>query len=403
MIKILLALVLAAQVSWACAAELQFVESVPEETVYGSQLTARPWGVWLEIIRSANKTLDIEQFYIADQPGEVLSPVLDAVKDAARRGVKTRFIVDSVMLKESGKSLPALREAGVSVRVIDFKKKGSGGIQHSKFFVADGKEVFVGSQNFDWRSLKHIHELGIRIKSERAAADFGRIFEGDWAIAGGGSAQKLFSKKYKNAITAANPEEALIESSTFTVKYSLAFSPVGLVPKGFDTELDAMLKIIKAAKKTVRGQVMNYALSEYGSKRWADLDAAFRTAAALGVKVELVFADWTMGGKSDRDIKALSKTDNISVKISVLPQHSSGFIPFSRVEHLKYLVADGETGFVTTSNWGPGYFLTSRGAAVIINGAHGADVLEDIFSRAWNGPYAQPVDPLKDYQPVKRN
>ena len=401
--KTLLALLLIVLAGGLRAAELQIVESVPEETVYGSQVTARPWAVWLEIIRSAKKTLDIEQFYIADKPGEVLEAVLDAVKAAARSGVKVRFIVDSVMVKESGRYLPALREAGVDVRVADFKKNGGGGVQHSKFFVADGREVFVGSQNFDWRSLKHIHELGIRIKSERAAADFGRVFEGDWAIAGGGSAKKVFSKKNKNAVTAAKPEEAVIESSTLTVKYSLAFSPVGLVPKGFDTEIDAMASLIKAAKKTVRGQVMTYALAEHGSKRWADLDEAIRIAAARGVKVELVFADWGMGGKADRDIKALSKTDNIAIKISVLPQHSSGFIPFSRVEHLKYLVADGETGFVSTSNWGPGYFLTSRGAAVVIYGADGALVLEDIFSRAWNGPYAQPVDPLKDYAPVKRN
>ena len=35
-------------------------------------------------------------------------------------------------------------------------------------------------------------------------------------------------------------------------------------------------------------------------------------------------------------------------------EYSGGFIPYSRVEHLKYLVADGEAGFVTTSNRGPG-------------------------------------------------
>ena len=73
------------------------------------------------------------------------------------------------------------------------------------------------------------------------------------------------------------------------------------------------------------------------------------------------------------------------------------------MEHLKYLVIDGETGYVTTSNWGPGYFLTSRGTAVIMKGAAGAAVLEDIFSKTWTGPYAQPVDPLKEYKPVKRN
>ncbi len=398
--KTLLALVLAAQALSLSAAELQFVESVADETVYGSTMTARPQAVWLEMIGAASKTLDIEQFYIADQPGEVLEPVLAAVKDAVKRGVKVRFIVDKVMLKESEKSLPALKEAGVETRVIDFKKAG-GGVQHAKFFIVDGAEVYTGSQNFDWRSLKHIHEVGLRIKSPGAAADFLRVFEGDWALAGGAEPKKMFAKKGKAKITAARPEKATLNGSEVT--YSLAFSPVNFVPNGSDTEITELLKLLSAAKRTIRGQVMNYALAEHGSKRWADLDSAFRKAAARGVKVELVFADWTMGRKGDRDIKALAKTDNIEIKISVLPQHSSGFIPYSRVEHSKYLVIDGETAYVTNSNWGPGYFLTSRGTAVIIKGAAGAAVLEDIFAKTWTGPYAQPVDTLKEYQSVKRN
>ena len=398
--KTLLALVLAANALCLSAAELQFVESAPDETVYGSALAARPQAVWLEMIGAAARTLDIEEFYIADQAGEVLEPVLAAVKDAVKRGVKVRVIVDKVMVKESEKSLPALKEAGVETRVIDFKKAG-GGVQHAKFFIVDGAEVYIGSQNFDWRSLKHIHELGLRIKSPKAASDLARIFEADWALAGGAGPKKMFAKKGKVEITASKPEKASLNGGE--VSYSLSYSPVGFVPKGADTEITELLKMLGAAKKTVRGQVMTYALAEHGSKRWADLDSAFRKAAARGVKVELVFADWAMGGAADRDIKALARTENIEVRISALPQHSSGFVPYSRVEHLKYLVIDGETGYVTTSNWGPGYFLTSRGTAVIMKGAAGAAVLEDIFSKTWTGPYAQPVDPLKEYKPVKRN
>ena len=400
--RTLIALALAAVLSPALrAAELQVVESVPEETVYGSVMTARPWQVWLDIIRGAKKTLDIEQFYIADKEGEVLESVLGEVKEAAKRGVKVRFIVDSVMMKESGKSLPALRDAGVEVRTIDFKKNGAGGIQHAKFFVADKADVFMGSQNFDWRSLKHIHEVGVRLKSARAGADFERIFDGDWKIAGGKKGKGTFGKA-KDAVTAAKPETAVIIADTRTVTYSLAFGPAGFVPKGFDAELDALLALIKNAKTSLRGQVMTYALAEHGSKRWADLDEAFRMAAARGVKVELVFTDWGMGGKADRDIKALAKTDNIAVKISSLPQFSGGFIPFARVEHCKYLVADGSEGYVTTSNWGPGYFLNTRSAAVFLHGAAGAMILEDIFAKTWTGPYVQPVDPLKEYEAVKK-
>ena len=398
--KILLGLFLAGLALPLRAAELQFAESVPDETVYGSTYTVRPQAVWLEMIGASVKTLDIEEFYIADQAGEAMEPVLAAVKAAVKRGVKVRLVVDSAMMGETNKALPALKESGVDARIINFKKVG-GGIQHAKFFIIDGKELYVGSQNFDWRSLTQIHELGLRIKSPKAAADFSRVFEADWAIAGGADPKKTFAKKGKAQVTAAKPEKATLAGAE--VSYSLAFGPKGFVPSGMDIEIAEMIKVIAAAKTTVRGQVMTYSLEEHGSARWAELDSAFRKAAARGVKVELVFADWGMGGKADRDIKALSKTDNITVKISALPQHSRGLIPFARVEHLKYIVADGDTGFITTSNWGPGYFLTTRGAAVIIKGAPAGIVLEDIFSRAWTGPYVLPVDPLKEYQPVKRS
>ncbi|MCM2267335.1 MAG: phospholipase D-like domain-containing protein [Elusimicrobiales bacterium] len=398
--NILFAALLPLMAALAGAADLKLVESVPEDTVYGSTGAARPQAVWPEMINSASRTLDIEQFYIAEKEGEDLTQMLDAIKACVKNGVKVRFIVDSVMMKESAKTVPQLEAAGVQVRVMDFKKAG-GGVQHAKFFIVDGRSVFVGSQNFDWRSLKHIHELGLRIDSQKAASDFQRIFEADWAVAGGADPKKTYAKKSKQEIPASRPEKGVLNYGE--VSYHLAFSPVGAVPAGLDLELPELLKMINGARKTLRGQVMTYALEEHGSKRWADLDTALRKAAARGVQVSLVLADWALGGKADRDIKALSKTPNISIKVSSLPEHRSGFIPYSRVEHCKYLVADGELTYVTTSNWGPGYFLTSRGAAVFIKGAAAAKVAEEIFDKAWNGPYAQPVDPLKAYQPVKRN
>ncbi len=397
--KTLFCALLFSLLSPALAADLTIVESVPAETVYGSTLAARPQAVWPALISSAQRTLDLEQFYVAEQAGEALTPVLDAVKAAAGRGVRVRLLVDSVMMKETAKALPALKAAGVQARVIDFRKAG-GGVQHSKFFVVDGRESFVGSQNFDWRSLAHIHEVGVVIKSTRAAADLERVFEADWAFAGGEPARKAYGGKVRQAVPASSPEKGTLNGGE--VSYHLAFSPAAALPRGMDEELDQLLRLIAGAKKTLHGQVMTYSLQEHGSKRWTDLDKALRKAAARGVKVELVFADWAMGGSSDRDIKALAKTDNISIKISSLPEYSKGFVPYARVEHCKYLVADGKASYITTSNWGPGYFLTTRGVGVFIEGAPAAAVLEDIFSRTWTGPYVQPVDPLKAYQPVKR-
>jgi phosphatidylserine/phosphatidylglycerophosphate/cardiolipin synthase-like enzyme len=358
------------------------------------------------MINGATRTLDFEEFYIADKPGEALEPVLAAIKAAAARGVKVRFIVEKTMMDETSKALPALQEeANIETRVISFGKI-AGGVQHSKFFVADGREVYVGSQNFDWRSLSQIHEIGARIKSERAARDFGEIFAADWALAGGAAPSEVFKSpcdkaKTNKPVSAKNPEEALVRGKS--VIYHLAFSPDGFIPCGFDVELDAMLGLIKNAKKTIHAQVMTYSLHSHGKEtRWEELDKALRAAGHRGVKVELIFADWSMGGKGDEDIKSLAQAENVSVKISVLPQNSRGFFPYSRVDHSKYLVFDGEKAMISTSNWAPDYFLNTRGAALIVEGAAGATPLEDVFQRSWAGPYVSPVDIEKTYAPVKK-
>ena len=54
-------------------------------------------------------------------------------------------------------------------------------LKKPKIFIVDDSEVFIGSQNFDWRALKHIHELGIRISGDRDLIKiYSDIFNEDW-------------------------------------------------------------------------------------------------------------------------------------------------------------------------------------------------------------------------------
>lgn len=385
----------------AASAELTLVQTVPEETVYGSEAASPASGTWLEMIDGASATLDIEQFYIAHRPGEPLEAVLEAVKRAAARGVKVRIIVDKVMMGESAgplKELAALEN--IEGRVIDYRK-AFGGVQHAKFFIVDGREVFVGSQNFDWRALRHIHELGLRIKSERAARTFAVIFEEDWAIAGGAAPSKRFKKTDFLPVTRKKPEAASFRGEP--VSYSLAFSPERSAPSSYDSEIKELLRMIKKARRGFSAQVMSYAIKDYDGTLWFELDKALRAAGRRGVRVRLIFADWTMGKKDDAYIKSLAAAKNVEIKISSLPEHSGGFVPFSRVEHCKYAVADGEASYLSTSNWGKSYFYGSRDAAVFVRGAAAAKALGDIFEAAWSGPYAEPVDQERKYKAVKRS
>jgi phosphatidylserine/phosphatidylglycerophosphate/cardiolipin synthase-like enzyme len=93
---------------------------------------------------------------------------------------------------------------------------------------------------------------------------------------------------------------------------------------------------------------------------------------------------------------------NIEIKFSNIPEYSGGFIPYSRVQHCKYFIADSDISWVSTSNWERGYFYESRNATMIIQSKKVNSALEEVFSRVWNSTLVEKVETDKIYQSVKR-
>src|SRR5712691_11054456 len=89
------ALSLAASPSPPPAVEL--VESVPVESELGNPALPAARQVWVEMIRGARRSLDCEQFYLSTSPGESMDAVVEAIGDAARRGVRVRLVLDAGM------------------------------------------------------------------------------------------------------------------------------------------------------------------------------------------------------------------------------------------------------------------------------------------------------------------
>src|SRR5262252_5179435 len=105
------------------APPLVLVESRPLETSLGDPSLPATAGVWLEMIGAARTTLDLEEYYLSERPGEALSPVLEAIGAAAARGVRVRLLLDSRMHRTY--PLPAdslARIPNVSVRVVDYQR-----------------------------------------------------------------------------------------------------------------------------------------------------------------------------------------------------------------------------------------------------------------------------------------
>jgi phosphatidylserine/phosphatidylglycerophosphate/cardiolipin synthase-like enzyme len=213
--------------------DFEIVESVPDASIYGESGVRRTQAVWLEMIRGATSSIDIAAFYIADKPGGPLAPVLDALVERARAGVKVRILVDQTFLKDNQESVDRFRVLpGFEIRVLPVKTL-TGGVLHAKYMVVDDTNVFVGSQNWDWRALNEIHEIGARIRNRRFAQTFDATFDFDWQLAGDPATPRRQNATAASLafapVTATDPELLRVPGDGPLVSFP-AFSPASLMP-----------------------------------------------------------------------------------------------------------------------------------------------------------------------------
>ncbi|HTX17390.1 MAG TPA: phospholipase D-like domain-containing protein [Bacteroidota bacterium] len=385
---------LAAQVS--PQADIEIVESTPIGTRLDNPDIRNAQEVWLQLIGSAKHSLDFEEYYVSNEPGKMLEPVLAAIYAAADRGVKVRLIADSRMYKTYPASIDSLGEhRNIETRLINFGAI-AGGIQHSKYFIVDRKEVFVGSQNFDWRSLEHIHELGLRVNNREVAEVFGDVFDLDWSLASdtakGSKATLVQHKVYPTPIriSEGDGKVALITPS---------YSPAGYIPDSLLWDEKAITDLISKARRSLTLQFLSYSPRVWGGGTYTVIDDAIRSAAGRGVRVRMIVADWEKGSASVANLKTLSALPNIEVAFSDIPEWSGGYISFARVEHCKYIVADDSLFWLGTANCEKSYFYGTRNLGIVGASPFLAGRLAGIFDKSWNSPYKELISPNGTYKP----
>lgn len=389
----------------AATPDFQIVESVPEATIYGEPGVPRTQQVWLQMIRSAQQRIDIAAFYIADKPGGPLSPVLDALVARAKAGVKVRILIDQTFLKDNQDNMPSLRNVpNIEIRVLPVDTL-TGGVLHAKYMVVDGASVFVGSQNWDWRALDQIHEIGARISNARFAQTFDATFDFDWQLAEKPDLPKAdwMAMEPPSFAPVTTQDPVVLDAGSSTLTAFPAFSPPALMPHWITPEQPALVHMIEGAQHVLRLQVMTLsAIRHYGPKGWwPEIDTVLRDAAARGVQVRIIVADWALHEPMQSYLKSLAALPGITVKFSHLPPSPQGFIPYARVEHAKYAVADSNSVYIGTGNWEWSYFNTTVDASVFVHGAGPAQTLAAIFDRDWNGPYVTAIDPGQHYAPPR--
>jgi phosphatidylserine/phosphatidylglycerophosphate/cardiolipin synthase-like enzyme len=377
----------------ASQVEVQVVTSIPIETKLSHFGTADAAEFWVDMIARATNTIDMAHFYLSTNENEPLEPIITELLKAADRGVKIRVLVGRAVNKSMAERTEAVMKrlkgkSNIQLTTFDWRKL-TGGILHAKYFIIDNREIFVGSQNFDWRSLKHIHETGLHIKGVNQAMALRALFEADWQFNNGDK------EAYKKMLTW-KPVTAM--AGTFVVA-----SPQKFNPPGIKNALDILVGLIDGAKKKITVQLLNYHVDIYkSSEKFIVIDESLRRAAKRGVKVQLLVSDWNKGKPGVNGLKELVKVPNIEVKFATIPSYSKAFIPYARVIHSKVMCIDGIISWVGNSNWGDRYFYQSRNIEVVTHVPEVAVKLGHLFTELWNSEYTYVVDPAKEYAVPRR-
>jgi phosphatidylserine/phosphatidylglycerophosphate/cardiolipin synthase-like enzyme len=278
--------------------------------------------------------------------------------------------------------------ASIDVRPLDLRSL-TGGVLHAKMMLIDGDDAFVGSQNFDWRALEHIQELGLRISDARLVLPLVDLFEKDWALAGG-----------EVATPAAADYELPLRGDGWSIRPVM--SPRGQLVDESLWDLPRLIEAIDGAKTQLRLQMLSYRTTSRDGSYWDELDAALRRASARGVDLRLIFSNWSTSRGSIETLQSLQTLPNIEVRITTIPEWSGGFIPFARVSHSKYLVIDEAVLWIGTSNGSRGYFYDSRNVGFLIESKSLAQRLIAYFQHTWESAYAETVDPCAQYTAPRR-
>ena len=367
----------------------ELVHTVPVDTTLGTDDLREPGPVWIELFDGARSRIDIGQFYAADHPGSVMDRVIERLEAAGKRGVKIRFLLEEKGLRLSdAATLQRLRAIpNLTFRVLPYAQV-SGGIIHAKYMIVDGQQAFVGSQNFDWRSLEHIHETGLRISDATVVGQVQAIFDQDW------QAQQALAEHRTVPLPATGQLPA--RTGNYLVASPQRYNPPGVG----DSQLE-LPRLLAEAKKEIRVQLLDYAPLSYGPDNtrpyYAVIDNALRAAAARGVAIKLMVSDWNTDALELPYLKSLAVLPNVQVKIVTLPQAKEGFIPYARVIHSKTLEIDGQVAWAGTSNWLGGYLDNSRNLEVVMRNEAMASRVGDLHRQLWDGPYARALNATDEY------
>ncbi len=148
----------------------------------------------VQLINNARNEVVIVSAYLIPTP-----PVTAVLRDAAERGVTVRILTNSINSNNHVSAYAAYRNhvselLSFGTQVHELRVQGQGRSRyilppisqkklglHAKYMIVDGRRVFVGSSNFDPRSLRINTEIGLVVESRALSQRLLTLTEPDFA------------------------------------------------------------------------------------------------------------------------------------------------------------------------------------------------------------------------------
>ncbi|UCC66618.1 MAG: phosphatidylserine/phosphatidylglycerophosphate/cardiolipin synthase family protein [Deltaproteobacteria bacterium] len=324
----------------------------------------------LAAIEGAKKRISMEMYII--RMDSVGRRFVEALSNAAKRGVKVRFLYDALGSRTIGDGdLEALYAAGAEFRVfnpfINWTLVRLNNRNHRKILVVDGRIAFLGGLNlaedYDGDGTNGWRDSAIMVEGP-AALEAERIFEVSWILGGWGFLGKdlpiVGLYHFKGAI-----DDTLLwlfgQRGTFCIPEHAAIgngaSPVRVVSSAPDRIsspiLDMYLLAVNSARKFI--SITN----GYFTPPWV-LRRALVNAAKRGVRVRLI-----LQGPTD----VPTARTKIVGYYGALLKHGVEIYEWTRsVLHAKTMVVDGIWATVGSANLNRrGFFLNYEANVAVIN------------------------------------
>uniref|UniRef100_H0X0H7 spleen exonuclease n=1 Tax=Otolemur garnettii TaxID=30611 RepID=H0X0H7_OTOGA len=401
--------------------QLVLVESIPQDlpSAAGSP-SAQPLAqAWLQLLDTAQESVHVASYYwsltgpdigVNDSSSQLGEALLQKLQQLLDRNISMAVATSDPTLARESTDLEVLAARGAQVRRVHLGRL-TRGVLHSKFWVVDGRHVYVGSANMDWRSLTQVKELGAIIYNcSHLAQDLEKTFQTYWVLGVPHAVlPKTWPRNFSSHINRFQPLRGLFDGVP-TMAYFSA-SPPALCPRGRTRDLDALLAVMEAAQEFIYASVMDYFPTTrftHPARYWPVLDNALRAAAfSRGVHVRLLVSCWLNTDPTMfpylRSLQALSNPSanvSVDVKVFIVPVGNHSNIPFSRVSHSKFMVTE-EAAYIGTSNWSEDYFSSTSGVGLVVSQRAPStqpgvtpvqEQLRQLFERDWSSRYAVGLD-----------